>query len=723
MPKIADDRRALDILAEDPTNSAAPQIMGKLGVNQDDVRAFQISNKLEAENPDDPRIPQLRNKVFKKVAETNPSEDMGFFTTGGAGGFDRFVAKNIIDQNPQVQETYFKRKGFQTRFIDGNLEVRKETDVNFKPVDPEGIDAFDAFDVVGDIIEGAVATLAETGGAIVGGLTGAPLGPVGIGAGIGVGKALGGGVTTALFETGRQLASKAFGAREEIEGQPILQAGAIGALLPAALRGGGTVLKGTSKVISKGLSKFQGGLKKTAPEIEAAARELGAKATPGQLFDSRIVQELESAQAQSGGMIGGISTRKQIEQNKQAVQEVADALVSEASSKSKFELGDEVGQMLSEDLATKLAPAEAIYSGLENQFKRKAFTPNVSPLKAKIEQLQKEFKFDKEAMGALSDVEKSIFKVEKNIDTGEDEIISQIKNLDDLKKFKTSIGRIIGSDSGNFSKRDALSPLYGAATETRSKTLLDLAEKADLEKGGKGEFFKKAKADIELADQIYKESIGEISNVILKPGEKLKGGPKRALQKFLEKTPEIERIKKILNTNDPKKIAKVKADFPEAFEKLRGSRIAEIAESSSVGGEVNPLKLSKKINALPPESIKLLFGENAEKKAKALQIFLQNVPKPTGPSGTPRGFEVFRFRAILDNLQSLRRDFTLNLRTKAPLEQDIFSRLSKVFSSPVTTGGAIAGAGASNFNQPSPLNNLTFKPQLGGNNTPQLGGR
>jgi hypothetical protein len=656
MPNLSEDRKVFDAIVDQPDHPAAPQAMQILGINRQDLQAGKIAKDLELKDPNDERIGQIRNVIFEKIARTRPSEDKA-----GGGFINRIIAKNVLDQDPKVQANYYAKKGFDTRFVEGNLEVKKPGDINFRPVDPKGIDPFDAFDIIGDVIEGVAVSAAEIGGGLAG-IGGGPVGATATGL-------VAGGITAGAFEAARQGIGVGLGVREGLEAGPIASTSLIGAATPALLKGVGEGFTAATKGVSKVLSMFQGGLKKTSPEIEAAAKEIGAKATPGQLFESRIIQELESAQAQSGGLIGGINLRKTIENNKKAVQETADSIVQDASNRSMYDVGDRVGKQLSEDLAAKLEPAETIYSKYETIFSKKAYKPNVEPIKKKIESIKKQLKFDKTGLSKLSEYESQL---------------DEIKNLDDLKLFRTALGNDLARDPLNKANNKILSQLYGPITEARSKTLIDLAEKR-ADKPVDDNFFEIAKSEIETADKIYRQSIDEISNVILNPGKKIKGSPQKELEKFLSETPEIKRIDKILSTNNPKKIQAVKNAYPKVFEELRTARIGQVMEASSREGQVNPLKLAKKINAMPDETVNMIFGENAKKKAKALQLYLESVPKPVGPSGTPRGFEVFRFRALLDNLQSLRRDIALDLRTKAPLDKGIMSWIGSQLKSPKAT--------------------------------------
>jgi hypothetical protein len=144
MPDFNKDREVFNTLVDNPQHVAAPQVMADLGIGPEDLERGIAAKQFEQKDPTDPRIGMLRNSIFDKIAQKRPAEE-GFATAGG-GFLNRLVAKNIIDQDPQVQAQYYARKGFDTRFTDGNLEVKRPGQINFEAVDPKGIDIFDACD-------------------------------------------------------------------------------------------------------------------------------------------------------------------------------------------------------------------------------------------------------------------------------------------------------------------------------------------------------------------------------------------------------------------------------------------------------------------------------------------------------------------------------------------------------------------------------------------------
>lgn len=364
---------------------------------------------------------------------------------------------------------------------------------------------------------------------------------------------------------------------------------------------------------------------KNAGEVSKAAAAIGVKPTPGMLYDDVGVKTRESVLYQTQGRIGGVNLRSQIKGNIEAMNEAAEAIVSKASGKTAFESGDAAGQALKQSVAKKLEPAEAIYEGYEKRFR--LFKPKTKPIADFISEAKEKFKFSKPAVASLDEFA---------------EAVPQVKNLDDLKRLRTGVGAALSEAklARNPEQVKALGSLYDKLTEARSDALLTRAK-------GEGEaFFKGAKQDIENADAIYRGVIKEVETAVLGRGKQVKGGPKATINTFLEKTPEIARINKIIRTNDPKQIAAVKAAYPKAFKILRQAKVQEIVERSQTSGTLDPRKLAATIHKLPRETAELLFDGDALLKAKALKTVIDARPPMVGPSGTPGGIE--KFQSLLD---------------------------------------------------------------------------
>jgi hypothetical protein len=641
MPSVKDTEMILDYIAENPMSEKSRVAKSKMGLSDNAIEAWK-SVKTDVNNPQ--RTP-VRNKIFDTIAKSIPASQEG---GGGAGFVDRFVVQNLIDKDPILQQKYFEKKGYQTRKVGDSLEIKKAGEPQFKPVDPAGIDRFDLFDIVGDI--GEAVTTGVASGAKALGLVGAPATG---GAGLLAGSAAGG-LATAGYEAAKQGVAKAVGARDEFDPGRISQAGMLGATVPLATGVVSSGLKGVGRLFGMATEKFFP-KKAGAEAIEQASKTLGATPTPGQLFESPLIQAQESQLAQSSGKLGGMGLRKQIAENKKAVKSAAEIIVQDASRKTAFETGQQAEKQIIDSLSKKLEPAEVLYGKYESVFKRAAYKPKKESIIATIDDLSEKFKFDDETLGILGNFKSKL---------------DDVANLDDLKKLRTIVGEKARSTPDKTVSR-ALNELYGELTNVRSKTLLDLSERRG------GEFFKIAKQEIEQADGIYKGAVEEINTALGKRGGDLIGGPKAAARKFFEKTPEGRRIEKILATNDPAKIDSVKKAFPEAFDTLRRGKIEEIMKRAETKGEIDPRKLATIIDKLPAETAVHIFGPKNMETAKALKIYLDALPPMSGPSGTPAGLAFSNVFNILDQVYSVGKSTLQGALTRGALGKDIYTKAGK----------------------------------------------
>lgn len=604
------DKKILDYMV---SNIGDPNIeMGaaKLGLSLDDVKAY----KYITENPDIPEATAAKNKIFTKVAEARPVEEVQ-----KVGGIDRFAIKNLIENEPKAQSEYLQKKGYQTRIVGDRVEAKRPEDIQYGVIDPEGIDLWDVTDVVSDIGE-AIATGIATGAKVIGAI-GAPATG---GASLLAGSIIGG-VAASSFEAAKQGLGKSLGVRQEFNPAELQRSFIAGATAPVFGRMLGTATSSLAK-------SSKAALKPAAAEIKEAAKLIGAKATPGQVYDSKLIQALESVQFQSTGKLGGMGVRRQIAKNISAAQKTANEIVSEASEKTSFEVGEQFAKDITEETSKRLAPAEAIYDKYETIFSRKAYKPSLGGIRKLINNLKDDFELDDNAIGQLE-------KYESKLDS--------ITDLTKLKKFRTLVRDSF--DPLDKANTRIVSSLNKELTNVRSDTLKNLAKTRG------SEFFNVARQEIEQADSIYKGTIRDIEAAILEPGKGLKFTPKKEIQNFLEKNPEISRINKVLSTSNPKKIEAVKRAFPQSFETLRQGKIQEIADRSMLKGEVDPAKLSKIIDKLPKETVELLFDGDKTLKARALKTYLDALPPKVGPSGTPEGIELFGILNVFKQVNSLGR--------------------------------------------------------------------
>lgn len=669
--QIEQDNKMLDIIADNPDHPRAGEVMQKLGVDARDVKMWGLVKS----NPDHPKAIAVRNKIYEKVANTRPA------LSEGLTGTDRLVVKNLLNDSEGLQVKYLTENGFNVRKTKDGLQVRRADESAWTPVDPSGFDLWDFGDVIVDAAEAAAGGIA-TGAKVMGAIGAPATGGSSILAG-----SLVGGAATAGVEWLKQLAGIGLGIREETNeeiGKKFLE----GAVIPAGLSVIGKGLQKTGKAIGWGLGKAGiAKLKPNAQQIQEAAKVVGTKPTPGQLFATPSIVKREAFMAQESSRLAGMPLRATIKANKEAMEETAESLIADVSTRTSFEAGELAEKQILDSISEKLAPAEAIYQQFDELFKdTMAYTGNIRSTWDDL---------------IVEGIGKDTLAKFKNID--------DLVSLQDVKKFREVIGR-----RGLFAHPDpdvryAAKKLYAAATEDRADTLLKQA----------GKMGEDALEQIKQADSIYKKTAGEVEAVFGKASRGVKG----TVKNFFEKTPEIQRISKIIKTNDPKKIQAAKEAFPEAFETLKDAKLNEIFRRGITNGRVNTKRLTKAILDLPEETARLLFNESALEKVKALQLLAQEAPEMFNPSKSGEFIEFAKGMVnpvtfIIKQLDGLGRVTIQRAVTNPAVRKDLIGNIGKALDSEIAKSAALF----SNF-LASPLDKEITMPSGEIFRPPTLGGR
>ena len=459
--------------------------------------------------------------------------------------------------------------------------------------------------------------------------------------------------------TGKELAAKQGFSEEPMFKLPVVgevsPAGVAGfgaevALDPTALFGlaTGKLLKAGGKAISKAVPLQEG-----AEQVIKAAKKLGVKPTPGQLYDSQLVKKLESALVQQRGKIGGAKLRSQIDDNIKVLKKEADNLVSRSSGKSAIEIGSEAKDQINKAVQKRLQSASDLYNRFEDAYgKAKA---DIQPIRDALDDLASRFAGTPE-LAKVKKWQKSIDKVTKK-KVGKEVVKSreaQVKTIENLKEFRTSVGKLRAS--ADPAERQIASRLYEAASKARSDSLVDAAEfSGDLAEGV-------AESLIRQADEIYSQTAKEVETLLTR-GKKVKGGVKRAVEDFLEKTSDESIVEKLIKSADFEKTDAIRKAFPEAFETLRIGKIDNIAARAAVKGEISPNRLSKIINSMSEPTAELILGKGAKAKGRALKTFLDSVPEKLNPSGTAEMANLVKMFNILSQVGSVSQSVALSALT------------------------------------------------------------
>lgn len=563
---MSQNRQALDWAINTPPNEKRAEVLNVMGLSDEDATAYKWS----LQNQDDPRATEVKNIVISKIANKMPVvQEQGVSTK------ERFTVKNLLDTaGTDIQAKYLQDQGYQTRVKNDQLQIRKPDQPIWSVVDPNELDLQDVLDHVGDAIEigtGIAATV-----------------PAGF---------LGGAAVSGGIEAGKQAIGRVLGVREELAPSQVGLQAALGGI---GAKAGQIIGQGVQKGYSKLLDLYSSAIpKQDIPQVKKAAEALGiTKLFPTQKVESKTVERLTSEQLDAG-LIGGYKAKGLLREVTGKLSDEVNSLVKEGLNKTPYQFGEAVSSQIQEAVAQKLKPATELYDKLSTNFK---FIPvKKDELKTVVDSLRKEF--------PLSGTKGELGNIAADLGT--------IKNLDDLKAVRTSIGRrksIVTSPE----TADLYDTVYQKLTDIRSNVLKDR--------------FPDQKAAIEKADQIFAETSQDIQNLFgLK---KIKGSVTGAAQRTLEDMPKEKVFQKIFKTEDFDQLKQLQQSFPNIYEEARKFKIGQIAEEATYKQRVTPRGLIKQIDKLNPEVVDLIFGTDGAAKAKNLKLYLDSLPENMNLSGT-----------------------------------------------------------------------------------------
>lgn len=613
-------------------------VANKLGMGVMELKQLRFA----MHSPDDERSTPIKNKIFDRVAETQPA--MEIKKGGGLLPTERFTVKNLIDEDIGLQKQYLDKKGYQTREVGGVLEVKKPGDMAFQPIDPSGIDRFDMFDIVGDTIKGIAEGIGQGSKALGAGI-GGPLG-------FGIGTAVSGGLSGAT-ETARQAVGIAAGVRPEFNVPLIGKEAATGAVLGGTLKALGAGAKAIGKEMGIAGAR-DAALKPNAADIKAAAEEIGAIATPGRLSASLEVQKAEDALARSPGFLGLNKTKKAAEANLATEDKVAKEIAKlagiapDSARKSAAEAGNEAKKIIGTKIKEKVDTASKIFNEIETKLDRGALKVDLANFNAKITELADDYSMDDKMVSWLQ---------------GMSEKSGSVTTVGDLKKFKTAIGNELSRNRQDPALRRSAASLLGELESAKAASFSNAIDK-ELTKAGwkpgmkpedmtskqfkkgadKIAYFRGLQSDLADASKLWREANVELASILKRPGEELKGGATYNLDKLMKSQPE-KVMKKVLSSGDDEKLAWMADKYPEAVQAAQAAKVSALRDKiqqkvygqfgeTSTASSIYSTRLVNAIGNLSPADKALVLGVDAEKKYNALRTFTNSKNPLANNSGT-----------------------------------------------------------------------------------------
>jgi len=597
----------------------AEQAMQRLNISETHLDALKYATELEDAyfkqkgyvskiDPTDYRIitaNRIKNKIYDTVAQSRPALDVQ-----GVSNVNRFAIKNLIDNEPELQREYLNRQGYQTRIIDGEVEVKKPGDMRYSRIDPTDLDINDVTDVMGDVIEGAITGSLEAGALATGGLPAA---------------AVVGGLASAGTEALRQKLAKKFKLREEYNPNLIATAGGIGAATGFALPALGKVISkwGAAEVASAGK------LKENAMQIATNIEKAGLEPVFAQLVDNQNYTNLFRK------VVEGIQTplnKKYADSMRKAFDDakvVVRSIVDGADFEDTAIKGTALKEAFSDDFKKLLAPSEALYNESFDIINSVPFS-RISGITPKNDDIIAGYA--KGIMGKLESLKKSEFAGVNDLEGILDKFIksaSNIKSIEGIKQFRTTVAETLKSrdfPTTPGAKGYLRSSIIPYLTQVRSDALHTLAKGYDIDAkvkmfdkiDSKFSGLKQYKEFNDLAEEIY-DSLDTLKEYSKKRGANLfsmmKSSELDTLSQNIDEYIDVIGNSALKNTKEFQSLKKDYLDYMDVY--------------SQVNTSIDKLAKADELYTTAREGINALFSKtgNTDVYGEPKQIFKKYIDK------------------------------------------------------------------------------------------------
>lgn len=398
---------------------------------------------------------------------------------------------------------------------------------------------------------------------------------------------------------------------------------ALGAVLPVAIQKAG---KGAQRLVNKGAEKFadamiDSGLVSNADEVIAAADRIGVKPTPAMLSKSERMQRLEQSLSDSPSLFGK-RVHNQRSKVFSALQNKTDEVLSDASTDTPYQIGEEFKSGLVSKMHERIDPAVATFDEIRQ------ISQNM-PVSERAKQ---------SVMRNISEIPE-VRLTGANGKAGEYlGMIERAKSADDLTRISSMISQDSRAAIG--SEKHLLGLINEKVRRLSDNSTMRAAVQVAKEGGMRESSGKKIGSEIvqELRDArgLYRQSAEDLNSI--SSGARIKFKGPQTFADDLDSIPSEEIQKRFFNTKDISQINSLKEKFPEQFDLLRKGELGRISEKSksyALGGrgETDSGKFLNEYRKLSPEAQRTLIGDSVN-TVEDIQTVYSNFPKNFNPSGT-----------------------------------------------------------------------------------------
>lgn len=358
--------------------------------------------------------------------------------------------------------------------------------------------------------------------------------------------------------------------------------------------------------------------KADAPEIEKAAKSIGAPVLEGMVSDSKLIQKAEDALINGPPTYSSIKRQELYNQGYKAAESAIDQALGQGSTMSKAEIGNVFKKEITSQLEAQNAPIKQMYDNLKTKF-------DVIPLRENAgKDVVEELSTFPELRITPNSPQGSLIKnVLKNIEN--------VKTVDDLKIFKSSLREGLGLASTPGEKRIA-AIIGDKLTELEESSIESFAKKmaAPEEKTAILSLIDQRKA----ANKQYSALINKVKTLSEQLGKGKVHGIQDAIHFINEKLTPEEVTQRLFAKNNSEFMSFFQKEFPNQMSLMRDYQKGVLRESASTTGKMSPKVLFNKVNKLEPEIQASLFAPEELAKLKDAETYLRAFPEKFNPSGT-----------------------------------------------------------------------------------------
>lgn len=494
-----------------------------------------------------------------------------------------------------------------------------------------------AFEVSGQgLLRGAVEALPAAGG-VVGGVVGAPLGPIGIGGGSVLGAGFGAAAKNIIRS---QLYDEPVN-RSELYGGPLregaLEMGGVGMGMLAG-KGAAAIGRYGVRPAKQMLTQFGRGADAVDIPLRESAERLGVQPTRGMESGDPFIQKMESAAAQTPTPTGQKMARE-FEAIGEGMREGAETKVfGELSEETGYQAGARAKGLVETGVEKKLENAKSIYDKVQSELRVIPTDPTSLERVSKNIEMLPYAKIEGTPENALAKrITDNLRKIGGKYDVG---------NLEDLRNIKSYVGQIAGDPNASPTMKNTAGQIYEKLVRQEQNTITRAAVNAARNPEHGKAVAKEMIGEIKQANKEYRQ----VSESLKSLGRKLGIGKVKNYADFVRKMSDVPDEKFVDKVFQPKNIAALddfSKEFPEAFEALRQSKVNQLyMKSLTPKKELSVPKLVREAQKMQPEFKRLVFGDDAVQALDDIEMVYSKTFGKVGPSGTPEGAQYLDFEAL-----------------------------------------------------------------------------